>query len=135
VCGAIEDQAYWQRLQPQAASVAHHGFLTHDALASVLGRSQAMLFTPKWTEAFGVAAIEAMACGTPVVAYSGGGPSEIIEHGVSGYLVAPGDISGLAEHASLAAGLDRKRVRARAEEYSAGAQATRIEQWVQEVGA
>jgi UDP-glucose:tetrahydrobiopterin glucosyltransferase len=141
VCGAIEDQAYWERLQPLAASpqtspaVTHHGFLSHDALASLLGRSQAMLLTPKWTEAFGVAAIEAMACGTPVVAYSGGGPSEIIEHGVSGYLVAPGDISSLAEHASRAAGLDRKRVRARAEEYSAGAQASRIEHWVQETGA
>jgi UDP-glucose:tetrahydrobiopterin glucosyltransferase len=136
VCGAIEDQAYWLRLQQQASPlITHHGFLTHDALASVLGRSQAMLLTPKWTEAFGVAAIEAMACGTPVVAYSGGGPSEIIEHGVSGYLVAPGDISGLAEHASLAAGLDRKRVRARAEEYSAAAQASRIERWVRETGA
>jgi len=132
VCGAVEDQAYWKSLQPLAPSITHHGFLSPGALATVLGNSQAMLFTPKWTEAFGVSAIEAMACGTPVIAYSGGGPSEIIEHGISGYLVAPGDVASLAEHASLAAGLDRKRVRARAGEFSVAAQATRIEQWILE---
>ncbi len=118
VCGVVEDADYWGRVRKQAPSlITHHGFLSHGALAAVLGRSQAMLFTPKWTEAFGLTVIEAMACGTPVVAYAGGGPSEIIEHGVNGYLVARGDVAGLATHVSLAASLDRKRVRERAEQY------------------
>jgi UDP-glucose:tetrahydrobiopterin glucosyltransferase len=130
VCGPIEDQTYWQRCRSQAGpSVTHHGFLSHDALAPVLGRSQSMLFTPKWTEAFGMVALESMACGTPVLAYAGGGPSEIIEHGVSGYLVEPGDIAALAHYAGLAAHLDRRRVRARAEQFSAAAQAESIELW------
>jgi UDP-glucose:tetrahydrobiopterin glucosyltransferase len=132
VCGPVEDPAYWERCRSQAGpSVTHHGFLSHDALASVLGRSQAMLFTPKWTEAFGMVTLEAMACGTPVVAYAGGGPAEVIEHGVSGYLVEPGDIAALARYADLAARLDRRGVRARAEQFSVGAQAERIERWVE----
>jgi UDP-glucose:tetrahydrobiopterin glucosyltransferase len=130
VCGPIEDHAYWQRCLSQAGTtLTHHGFLSHDALAPVLGRSQAMLFTPKWTEAFGMVALEAMACGTPVLAYAGGGPSEIIEHGISGYLVEPGDTAALAHYAGLAAHLDRRRVRARAEQFSTAAQAEAIELW------
>jgi UDP-glucose:tetrahydrobiopterin glucosyltransferase len=133
ICGVVEDADYWGRVRQQAPSlITDHGFLSHDALAAVLGRSQALLFTPKWTEAFGLTVIEAMACGTPVVAYAGGGPSEIIEHRVNGYLVARGDVSSLAEYASLAASLDRKRVRERAEQYSVGALANRVELWVQE---
>jgi UDP-glucose:tetrahydrobiopterin glucosyltransferase len=135
VCGPVEDQAYWQRCRSQAGpSVTHHGFLSHDQLASVLGRSQAMLFTPKWIEAFGMVALEAMACGTPAVAYAGGGPSEIIEHGVSGYLVEPGDTAALAHYAGLAAHLDRRRVRARAEQFSTAAQADAIELWATHPG-
>ncbi|HXP83473.1 MAG TPA: glycosyltransferase [Bryobacteraceae bacterium] len=136
VCGTVEDHEYWRRCRAQAGpSVTHHGFLSHDALASVLGRSQAMLFTPKWTEAFGMVALEAMACGTPVVAYAGGGPSEVIEHGVSGFLVERGDIAALAHYAGLAAELGRRAVRARAERFSVGAQAERIERWIEEIRA
>jgi glycosyltransferase involved in cell wall biosynthesis len=52
-------------------------------------------------EAFGIALIEAMACGKPVVASSIPGPGEIVEDGVTGYLVPPKDASGLAKAISL----------------------------------
>jgi UDP-glucose:tetrahydrobiopterin glucosyltransferase len=42
------------------------------------------LITPRWVEAFGNGAIEALACGVPVVAYRRGGPVEIIEDGKTG---------------------------------------------------
>jgi len=57
-----------------------------------------------WGEAFGLVLVEAMALGTPVVATSVGGPSEIIEDGSSGLLVAPGDQRAMAE--AIARALD-----------------------------
>ena len=52
----------------------------------LLGNSSAMLFPVLWEEPFGLAAVEAMACGTPVVALRGGAATETIAHGLSGYL-------------------------------------------------
>ena len=50
---------------------------------------------PAWREGFGLAIVEAMAAGVPVVATDAGGPGEIIEQGKSGLLIQPGDVSGL----------------------------------------
>jgi glycosyltransferase involved in cell wall biosynthesis len=48
-------------------------------------------------EPFGQVVVEAMACGTPIVATAGGGPGEVITNGVDGFLVPPGDADALAE--------------------------------------
>jgi UDP-glucose:tetrahydrobiopterin glucosyltransferase len=132
VCGKIEDQDYWQSLQRRMDSdaVCYRGFLSPPELSRVLGRSMAMLVTPKWNEAFGVSLIEAMSCGTPVAAYAGGGPSGIVQHGENGYLVERGDIGALAQHALLAAELDRGKVRARAAQFGVAALADRVEEWI-----
>lgn len=82
-----------------------------------------------WGEAFGLVLVEAMALGTPVVATSVGGPAEIIEDGVSGLLVAPGDHRAMADAIAraldpvVAAGLGRAAA-ARAERFSAERMAT-----------
>jgi glycosyltransferase involved in cell wall biosynthesis len=52
----------------------------------VLGDSMAMLFPIQWNEPFGLVMVEAMACGTPVLAMSGGSVPEVIQNGVSGYI-------------------------------------------------
>jgi glycosyltransferase involved in cell wall biosynthesis len=52
-----------------------------------LGNSYALLFPIDWPEPFGLVMIEAMACGTPVVAYEGGSVSEVMEDGVTGFIV------------------------------------------------
>jgi len=52
----------------------------------LLGNSMAMLFPTQWAEPFGLTLIEAMACGTPVVALHGGSVDEIVRDGVSGWL-------------------------------------------------
>jgi glycosyltransferase involved in cell wall biosynthesis len=52
-----------------------------------LGRARALLFPIDWPEPFGLVMIEAMACGTPIIAYANGSVPEVIEHGVTGFLV------------------------------------------------
>ena len=52
-----------------------------------LGGAKALLFPIDWPEPFGLVLIEAMACGLPVVAFAGGSVPEIIEHGVTGFVV------------------------------------------------
>ena len=55
--------------------------------ASFLGGAAALLFPIDWPEPFGLAMIEAMACGTPVIAYRRGSVPEIVEENVSGFVV------------------------------------------------
>jgi glycosyltransferase involved in cell wall biosynthesis len=79
-----------------------------------LGGAVALLFPIDWPEPFGLVMIEAMACGTPVIAFAHGSVPEVIDHGVSGLLV-----DGVAEAAAAvpaAAAMDRRRVRARFDE-------------------
>ncbi len=54
----------------------------------LLGNSMAMLFPIKWDEPFGLVMVEAMACGTPVLALKGGSVPEIVRDGLSGYVSA-----------------------------------------------
>jgi glycosyltransferase involved in cell wall biosynthesis len=64
----------------------------------------------RWQEPFGMAAIEAMACGTPVVALRSGALPEIIDHGVTGFVVDRPD--EMAAAIDCARRLDRGRIRA-----------------------
>jgi glycosyltransferase involved in cell wall biosynthesis len=52
-----------------------------------LGGAKALLFPIDWPEPFGLVMIEALACGTPVIAFRGGSVDEIIDHGTSGFIV------------------------------------------------
>lgn len=73
--------------------------------------SQADLFLlPSQLESFGLAALEAMACEVPVIATNVGGVPEVVEHGVDGYLVEPGDVKLAAKYAiDLLSRADRGR--------------------------
>jgi glycosyltransferase involved in cell wall biosynthesis len=52
-----------------------------------LGDAAALVFPIDWPEPFGIVMIEAMACGTPVLAFARGSVPEVVDHGISGYLV------------------------------------------------
>ncbi len=79
-----------------------------------LGEALALLFPVDWPEPFGLTMIEAMACGTPVLAFRRGSVPEIIEEGVTGFIVDGMDHAGPALARVLA--LDRYAVRRRFEE-------------------
>jgi glycosyltransferase involved in cell wall biosynthesis len=79
-----------------------------------LGGALALLFPIAWPEPFGMVLIEAMANGTPVIAFGQGAVPEIIEDGVTGFIVD--DIEGAAAAVPLALRLDRGAIRRRFEE-------------------
>ena len=79
--------------------------------SAFLGGAQALLFPIDWPEPFGLVMIEAMACGTPVVAYGCGSVPEVIDNGVTGFVVATPDEAVAA--VGRAAALDRREVRRR----------------------
>jgi N-acetyl-alpha-D-glucosaminyl L-malate synthase BshA len=97
-----------------------------DSIHEKLGSADLFLL-PSQLESFGLAALEAMACEVPVIATNAGGVPEVVENGVDGYLVEPGDVAGAARHAvEILSRADRgremgQRARANAEKkFSAG---------------
>lgn len=68
---------------------------TYDAIWELLPQADAFLL-PSDYESFGLSALEAMACGVPVVCSNTGGLPEVVEQGKSGFLHAPGDVAGMA---------------------------------------
>src|ERR1700723_3652516 len=71
----------------RASHVEFIGEIGDDEKAAFLGNAAGLLFPIAWREPFGLAVIEAMACGTPVIAYSLGSVPELVKEGVSGFLV------------------------------------------------
>lgn len=74
-----------------------------------LGDAAALLFPICWPEPFGLVMTEAMACGTPVIAYAHGSVPEILDHGVTGYIV--GDVKTAANTIESLSSFDRRLCR------------------------
>ena len=133
VWGLMQDRSVWDAAiaaHPRA-QVSYEGFLPTDDLQAAIGGCAAIVMAPKWVEAFGNVAIEAMATGVPVISYRRGGPAEIIVDGETGFLVEPDDVDGLIAAVGRIGELDRVECRQRVEEeYSIQAYAARIEAWL-----
>lgn len=136
ILGKLEDVDYWKHLCarfPQAEE-SYLGFLPTQELQRVVGQCRALLMTPRWVEAFGNVAIEALACGVPVVAYRRGGPAEIVRSGQTGWLVPPDDVAALAEAIKAVDQLDRAACRQQAEaDYSLAALGDRFAAWFEAI--
>ena len=91
--------------------------------ATLLGGARALLFPIDWSEPFGLVMIEAMACGTPVVAWRGGSVEEVITDGVTGFVVDSLDAAVSATERAMS--LDRRVCRAEFERRFTAARMTR----------
>jgi len=90
MCGLVQDQGYHeQEVAPfiDGDRVDYCGVVGGEERLRLLGRSRALLHLIGFDEPFGLSVIEAMACGTPPIAYRRGSMPELIEHGVTGFLV------------------------------------------------
>jgi glycosyltransferase involved in cell wall biosynthesis len=89
--------------------VEYIGEIGEDTKGAFVGGADALLFPIDWPEPFGLVMIEAMACGTPVVAFDHGSVREVLEDGVTGYIV--NDMPSAIAAAQKARSLDRRRIR------------------------
>ena len=107
------DQAYWKDvIKPMIDSspnVEFVGEIGERDKGEFLGNADALLFPIDWPEPFELVMIEAMACGTPVIAFRRGSAPEVIDDGVSGFLVD--DVSQATGAARRIAQLDRTQAR------------------------
>ena len=113
VWGLVEDKKYAAEIENtfEKGIVEWRGFLPTNEFQKQLGRCRALINTPKWNEAYGNVIVEAMACGVPVIAYNLGGPGELIEDGLNGFLVEPNDIEALIKVTKKISEIKRKNCR------------------------
>ncbi len=104
-----------ERVAPALGTYARYvGPVAETDKQRFLGSARALLFPIDWPEPFGLVMIEAMACGTPVVAWRNGSAAEVVDEGVTGFVVDDHDAAVRALRAACE--LDRHRVRERFEE-------------------
>jgi glycosyltransferase involved in cell wall biosynthesis len=119
VYGDVYDAGYSrEQIDPRRGrpGVTMHQGVPRTSLWEAMARAAVVLYPARWDEPFGLAAAEAQACGTPVVAFRRGGLSEVIADGVTGFLVPPDDIGAAARAVSQVAGISRAACRERAED-------------------
>jgi glycosyltransferase involved in cell wall biosynthesis len=116
ICGIVQDEAYFaEQVRPHVDGdrVIYLGPIGPARRAEVLGGALALLHPISFAEPFGLSVVESMVCGTPVVAYARGSMPEVIDEGVTGFLVdSPAAAAAAVERVP---GLDRARCRAVAE--------------------
>ncbi len=107
------DQTYWEEivrpLMQRSPNVEYIGEISEHEKIAFLGNAMALLFPIDWPEPFGLVMIEAMSCGTPVVAFPMGSVPEVIDEGRSGFIV--GSVDAAVKALDKVKGLDRKIVR------------------------
>jgi N-acetyl-alpha-D-glucosaminyl L-malate synthase BshA len=84
-----------RKVRKHGAQDCVHFLGRQEAVEEILPRADVFLM-PSETESFGLSALEAMACGVPVVCTNVGGLPEIVEHGKEGFLCAVGDVESMA---------------------------------------
>jgi glycosyltransferase involved in cell wall biosynthesis len=118
VYGDVYDRRYSREQIDRRRSrpgVTVHEAVPRTSLWEAMARAAVVVCPARWDEPFGMAAAEAQACGTPVVAFRRGGLSEVIMDGVTGFLVPADDLGAAAEAVAQAAAVSRSACRLHAE--------------------
>jgi glycosyltransferase involved in cell wall biosynthesis len=108
----LADSDYYKeviRPQLREPNVEFLGEIDEREKKTFLGRARALLFPIDWPEPFGLVLIEAMACGTPVIAFRRGSVPEILDHGQSGFIV--GSVGEAVEAVGRLPEIPRRRCR------------------------
>jgi glycosyltransferase involved in cell wall biosynthesis len=111
IAGIIQDDRYFrEEVEPyvDGVRVRYLGAVDAAGRVEVLGGAFALLHLIDFDEPFGYSVVEAMACGTPVIANSRGSMGELITHGVTGFLV--GDVDSAVAAVNGAGALDRAEI-------------------------
>lgn len=121
IAGGIYDRNYYeQRIAPRLARagqrITHVGQVSREEVWKLMGQAAGLLCPVAWDEAFGLAPVEAMAAGTPVIAFRRGAMEEIIHHGETGFLVEPGECAQAAALVDDLVDIPRALCRAHVEE-------------------
>lgn len=117
IAGIVQDEEYFRtQVAPHIddKQVKYIGPVGQPRKGELLGKARALLHMINFDEPFGLSVVEAMACGTPVIAMRRGAMPELIEHGATGFLVS--DWEEAAEAVDQLERIDRTRCRAWVEE-------------------
>jgi len=113
IAGIVQDQAYFdERVAPRLDGdrISFVGPVDAAERSELLGGAHALLHLIGFDEPFGYSVVEAMACGTPVIAFRRGSMGELIAEGTTGFLVD--DVAGAVAAVDRVAILDRRAIRA-----------------------
>jgi glycosyltransferase involved in cell wall biosynthesis len=127
----LPDEAYFRaHVAPRLSEpfVDELGEARRERKITLLRGARALVCPLQWEEPFGLVAIEAMLCGTPVLGFARGSFPEIVEDGLTGFLAPPDDVATLARLATRLDGFDRAACARRARErFTAAVMADRYE--------
>jgi glycosyltransferase involved in cell wall biosynthesis len=116
IAGPVQDQCYFsERVEPYVDGdrVRYLGSVGPERRSEILGSAAALLHPIAFAEPFGLSVVEAMAAGTPVIAFPRGSMPEVVDDAVTGFLVP--DVAAAAAAIEPAAALDRAEIRRVAE--------------------
>ncbi len=115
--GKIREPYFSKEIKPliDGKQIEYIGEVTGKKRTDLFKYAKGFIFPIKWQEPFGLVMIEAMACGTPVIAYPNGAVPEVIQDGKTGFIVK--NVSEMAKAIKKIGLIDRKKCRERVEKY------------------